>query len=293
MVKENTKMFDLSAKSTINCRGKLIDVSTPQVMGILNLTPDSFYDGGKYVELETIKARIEQIASEGATMLDVGAYSSRPGATHISVNQELDRLVPVLSLLAQEYPDLIVSLDTFRAEIAEQAITEYSVAIINDISAGNMDTAMFKTIAKLGVPYCMMHMQGTPQTMQKNPVYSNLMGEIISFFAERIEKLKLLGVKDIIVDPGFGFGKNIDHNYELLAKLEHLEIIDLPVLIGISRKSMIYKYLNTTAEYALNGTTALHMIALQKGAKILRVHDVKEAVQTVELFKKINNQIIN
>lgn len=275
-----------SKKESINCNGQLLMLNKPIVMGILNITPDSFYDGGKYSEMPLIESQIEKILNEGATIIDVGAYSSRPGAMHISEEEELKRLSPVLQLINKKYPSAIVSVDTFRANIAEKVVKDYGVAIINDISAGEMDSKMFETIASLNIPYIIMHMKGTPQNMQQNPIYKNVINEIISYFSNKINQLKQLGVHDIIIDPGFGFGKTIEHNYELLNKLHKLRIFELPVLAGISRKSMIYKFLNKSPQEALNGTTVLNTLALTKGASILRVHDVQEAVEVINLYSK-------
>lgn len=275
-----------SKKESINCNGKLIMLDKPIVMGILNITPDSFYDGGKYNDLSEVEGQIKRMLNHGASIIDVGAYSSRPGAKHISEEEELRRLTPVLQLIKEKFSTTIVSVDTFRSGIAEEVVKNYGVSIINDISAGEMDSNMFNTIASLNVPYIIMHMKGTPQNMQQNPSYKDVTNEIISYFSDKINQLKKLGVHDIIIDPGFGFGKTIEHNYELLNNLNKLRIFELPVLAGVSRKSMIYKYLNKSPEEALNGTTVLNTIALSKGANILRVHDVKEAVETVKLFNK-------
>ncbi len=273
---------------TINCKGKLIDLSTPKVMGILNLTPDSFYDGGKYQNENEVIAQTKKMLHEGATFIDVGAYSSRPGAKHITEDEELARIVPIIKLLVSTFPDIILSVDTFRSNVA-MACIENGAAIINDISAGEMDENMFATAAALGVPYIMMHMKGTPQNMQQNPTYNNITEEVIFYFSNKIAQARSFGINDIILDPGFGFGKTIEHNYRLLSEQELLTNIELPLLIGLSRKSMIYKTLNTTAQEALNGTTALHMVSLQKGANILRVHDVKEAMQCVKLIQQLPN----
>lgn len=273
-------------KTSINCKGKLLDLEKPIVMGILNLTPDSFYDGGKHSDLDKIKSHIAKMLDEGATIIDVGAYSSRPGAKHISQKDELMRLVPVLELISKYFPETIVSIDTFRSEIAEIMIRDYNAAIINDISSGDMDSKMFETIAKYNVPYIIMHMQGKPQTMQENPVYNDLVNDIIDYFAMKINTLTNCGVHDIIIDPGFGFGKTIEHNYQILNKLEDFRVLQLPLLAGMSRKSMIYKYLDCSPEEALNGTTVLNTLAISQGASILRVHDVKEAVETIKLFNK-------
>ena len=271
----------------INVNGKLMDLSEPQVMGILNVTPDSFYAGSRAETERDITQRIHQIVNEGASIIDIGAYSSRPNAQHISAEEEMSRLRTGLELIRKHYPEAIVSVDTFRADIARMCVEEYGVAIINDISAGNMDEQMFPTIARLGVPYIIMHMKGTPQNMQENPHYDHFLKEIFYYFSEKVQKLRDLGAKDIIIDPGFGFGKTIEHNYELMNHLEEFHLFELPILVGISRKSMIYKLLGITPEEALNGTTALNTIALTKGAHILRVHDVKEAVETVRIVEKM------
>ena len=271
----------------INVNGKLMDLSEPQVMGILNVTPDSFYAGSRAETERDITQRIHQIVNEGASIIDIGAYSSRPNAQHISAEEEMSRLRTGLELIRKHHPEAIVSVDTFRADIARMCVEEYGVAIINDISAGNMDEQMFPTIARLGVPYIIMHMKGTPQNMQENPHYDHFLKEIFYYFSEKVQKLRDLGAKDIIIDPGFGFGKTIEHNYELMNHLEEFHLFELPILVGISRKSMIYKLLGSNPEEALNGTTALNTIALTKGAHILRVHDVKEAVECVKIVQKM------
>jgi dihydropteroate synthase len=271
---------------TINCKGNLIDLSSPKVMGILNITPDSFYDGGKYKNEAEILSQTEKMLSEGATFIDVGAYSSRPGAAHISEDVELQRITPVLELLIKNFPEIIISVDTFRSKIAEESIA-LGAALINDISGGKMDEKMFATIGKLQVPYIVMHMLGTPQTMQKNPVYENVITEITTFFAEQLFKLRALQVKDIIIDVGFGFGKTMDHNFEILKNLELFKNLDVPILTGVSRKSMLYKTLDITAKEALNATTVANTIALLNGTNILRVHDVKEAVEAVIIVEKL------
>ena len=271
----------------INVNGKLMDLSEPQVMGILNVTPDSFYAGSRAETERDITQRIHQIVNEGASIIDIGAYSSRPNAQHISAEEEMSRLRTGLELIRKHHPEVPVSVDTFRADIARMCVEEYGVAIINDISAGNMDEQMFPTIARLGVPYIIMHMKGTPQNMQENPHYDHFLKEIFYYFSEKVQKLRDLGAKDIIIDPGFGFGKTIEHNYELMNHLEEFHLFELPILVGISRKSMIYKLLGITPEEALNGTTALNTIALTKGAHILRVHDVKEAVETIRIVEKM------
>ena len=271
----------------INVNGKLMDLSEPQVMGILNVTPDSFYAGSRAETERDITQRIHQIVNEGASIIDIGAYSSRPNAQHISAEEEMSRLRTGLELIRKHCREVPVSVDTFRADIARMCVEEYGVAIINDISAGNMDEQMFPTIARLGVPYIIMHMKGTPQNMQENPHYDHFLKEIFYYFSEKVQKLRDLGAKDIIIDPGFGFGKTIEHNYELMNHLEEFHLFELPILVGISRKSMIYKLLGITPEEALNGTTALNTIALTKGAHILRVHDVKEAVECVKIVQKM------
>jgi dihydropteroate synthase len=274
-------------KSTLKVRGKLLDLSKPKIMGILNLTPDSFYDGGRNNNLKDALKKTEQILTEGAEIVDIGAYSSRPGAEHISEETESDRLIPVLRAIVNEFPDAVLSIDTFRAEIANIAVNE-GAGIINDISAGSMDNEMFQTIAKLDVPYIMMHMKGTPQTMASMNDYEDIVTEVCHYFTTRIQTLKKMGVNDLIVDPGFGFAKNLEQNYELLANLEHLKSTGHPVLVALSRKSMIYKLLETDSDNALNGTTAANTIALMKGANILRVHDVKEAIETLKIVNQIN-----
>lgn len=274
----------------INVNRQLMDLSQPRVMGILNITPDSFYaDSRKQTEKDII-ARIHQILDEGGDFIDIGAYSSRPDASDVSPKEEMERLKYGLEILRNECPEAVVSVDTFRADVAKMCVEEYGVALINDIAAGQMDPEMFSTIAQLKVPYIMMHMQGTPQNMQKNPHYDNPVKEIILYFAEKIEKLRASGVKDLIIDPGFGFGKTLAHNYEILDKLEELQMFQLPILIGVSRKSMVYKLLGGGPEDALNGTTALHAIALMKGARILRVHDVKAATETVRIFQALKER---
>lgn len=273
----------------INVNGRLMDLSKPQVMGILNVTPDSFYAGSRMETEKDIINRLHQITSEGASILDIGAYSSRSGAEHISAEEEMKRLRAGLDLVRKHQPEAVVSVDTFRADVAKMCVEEYGVAMINDISAGQLDAAMFGTIAQLGVPYIMMHMQGTPQDMQMNPHYDNLLKEVFLYFAERVQKLRDLGVKDIIIDPGFGFGKTLEHNYELMNHLDEFRLFELPLLVGISRKSMIYKLLGTTPEEALNGTTVLNTLALMKGANILRVHDVKAAKEAVTLVEKMKS----
>ncbi|MFV0541469.1 MAG: dihydropteroate synthase [Aestuariibaculum sp.] len=272
---------------TINCKGTLIDLSCPKIMGILNLTPDSFYDGGKYKNEVDILKHVETMLTQGATFIDIGAYSSRPNANHISETTELKRILPIIELILKQFPSCLISVDTFRSTIAKQAING-GAAIINDISAGQQDANMMPTVAQLQVPYIMMHMRGTPKTMQQNTKYDNLIKDIIYYFSERIALAKALGIVDVIIDPGFGFAKTTEQNFELLNGLEFLKMIEKPVLAGISRKSMIYKTLNTTPDKALNGTSILNAVALQKGASILRVHDVKEAMECITLTNALN-----
>lgn len=275
---------------TINCKGQLIDLITPKVMGILNVTPNSFFDGGKYYPEvsgeDKILSQVEKMLEEGATFIDIGGYSSKPSAEFVSEAEELQRIVPIVQLILEHFPETLISIDTFRSEVAKVCI-ENGAAIINDISAGNLDTKMMETIAKYNVPYIMMHLRGTPQTMQSMTNYENIIKEILFYFSERIAKARSFGINDLIIDPGFGFAKTLEQNYEVLQKLELFEILELPLLAGFSRKSMIYKTLHSTAEEALNGTSVLNTIALTKGAKILRVHDVKEAMECVSLFNKM------
>lgn len=270
-------------KKLINCNGKMLNLDEPLVMGILNLTPDSFFDGGKHHGEAAIVHHVEQMLNDGAGIIDVGGYSSRPGAKEVIEKEELERILPILKLLKQEFDEIVISIDTFRATVAEQAVIN-GAALVNDISAGNMDQKMFDVLADLKVPYVMMHMQGTPQTMQENPNYKNVTHEVIKFFAEKLELLYKKGVNDVILDPGFGFGKTLEHNFQLLNELDHFNLFELPILVGFSRKSMITKALNIKKQDALNGTTVLNTFALTKGTNILRVHDVKEAKQVVQLY---------
>ena len=273
----------------INVNGRLMDLSEPQVMGILNVTPDSFYAGSHGVTEGYIIDRIHQIMNEGASIIDIGACSTRPGADQVSAEEEMSRMRMGLELIRKHRPDAIVSVDTYRADVAKMCVEEYGAAIINDISAGQMDKDMFTTIARLGIPYIIMHMKGTPKDMQVNPKYDHFLKEVFYYFSEKVQRLRDLGVKDIIIDPGFGFGKTLKHNYELMNHLEEFSLFELPLLVGVSRKSMIYKLLGTTPEEALNGTTALNTVALLKGAHILRVHDVREAVETVRIIGKMKS----
>lgn len=274
---------------SLNIHGTLFELSSPQVMGILNITPDSFYEESRTQTENDIRQRCRQIIDEGASIIDVGAYSSRPDAIHISAEEEMKRLRTGLRIVREECPEAIVSVDTFRAEVAERCVDEYGVNIINDISAGTLDERMFDTVARLQVPYIMMHMQGSPQTMQQAPHYENVIREVFLYFASRIRQLHDMGVNNIILDPGFGFGKTMEHNYELMAHLEEFtRTFNQPLLVGVSRKSMIYKLLGGTPTDALNGTTVLNTIALMKGAHILRVHDVKEAVEAVRIVTSLD-----
>ena len=275
---------------TLNCKGTLIDLSRPKVMGILNLTPNSFYDGGKFKDEKAILQHAEKMVLEGATFIDVGAYSSKPNAEYVSEAEELQRLIPIVKLLVESFPNIILSIDTFRSRVAEKAIN-VGAALINDISAGSLDSEMMKTVAKLQVPYIMMHMKGTPKTMQTLTQYDDIVKDMLFYFAQKINEARSLGINDLIADPGFGFAKTVEQNFEVLQKCELFQILEVPILAGLSRKSMIYKTLEKTANEALNGTTVLNTLALTKGANILRVHDVKQAMETIQLweaFEKIN-----
>ena len=271
---------------TINCLGKLIDVSSPKVMGILNVTPNSFYDGGKYSDEKGILNQVEKMLFEGATFIDIGAYSSKPSAEFVSEQEEIERLLPIVKLVVKHFPATLISVDTFRAQVAQSAI-ENGACIINDISAGSLDEKMMATVAALQVPYVMMHMKGTPQTMQSLAHYENVTKEMLFYFSQKVVEARSLGINDLIIDPGFGFAKTLEQNFEVLNNLELFQTLSLPLLVGVSRKSMIYKTLDIQAEFALNGTTVLNTIALQKGATILRVHDVKEAVESIKLVAKL------
>ncbi|WP_291286478.1 dihydropteroate synthase [Flavobacterium sp.] len=272
---------------TINCKGQLIDLSIPKVMGILNVTPNSFFDGGKYKNEEEIVTQVGKMLSEGASFIDIGAYSSKPSAEFVTEQEEIDRIVPAIELILKHFPETLLSIDTFRAAVAKASI-ESGAAIINDIAAGELDDKMFEVIAHYNVPYIMMHMRGNPQTMQSLTQYDDIVKEILFYFSEKVKEARNLGINDLILDPGFGFAKTTEQNFEVLQKAELFNLLELPVLAGVSRKSMIYKTLNNTASEALNGTTVLNTIALTKGAKILRVHDVKEAMECVTLFNKLH-----
>lgn len=270
----------------INCKGSLVDLSTPKVMGILNCTPDSFFDGGKYKDESQLLQQAEKMLTDGAAFIDVGAYSSKPNADFVTETEELNRMVPVVELLIKHFPDVLISVDTFRAAVAKASI-ESGAALVNDIAAGLLDDNMLETVGALKVPYIMMHMRGTPQTMTKLTQYEDIIKEMLFYFSERINTARSHGIDDIIIDPGFGFAKTTEQNYEVLQKMELFQMTELPVLAGMSRKSMIYKLLGNTAQEALNGTTVLNTIALTKGARILRVHDVKEAVETIKIVSQL------
>ncbi|MDO1513807.1 dihydropteroate synthase [Maribacter confluentis] len=272
---------------TINCKGNIISLEQPRIMGILNVTPDSFFDGGKYQDQHSILNQVEKMLTDGATFIDVGAYSTRPGAAEVDEVTEMQRIVPIIDLILHKFPDTLISVDTFRSTIAKTCI-DHGAAMINDISAGMQDNNMLKTVARLNIPYIMMHMRGTPQNMQQQTDYRDLLKEMLVFFSERLGVAKSLGIKDVIIDPGFGFAKNRLQNFDLLKQMELLQMTDRPILAGISRKSMIYKTLQTQPDNALNGTTALHMVCLQKGANILRVHDVREAWECIKLYEQLN-----
>lgn len=271
---------------TINCNSRLIDLNLPKVMGILNVTPNSFYDGGKHNEINSIMHQVDKMLSEGADFIDIGAYSSKPSAEFVSEEEEIKRLVPIIKELVDHFPTIVLSVDTFRANVAKVAV-EHGAVIINDISAGLLDEKMLETVADLKVPYIMMHMRGNPQTMQSLTNYEDIVKEMIFYFSERIQKARSYGISDIVIDPGFGFAKTLEQNYEVLHKMELFSMLELPLLAGVSRKSMIYKVLENSPQEALNGTSVLNTIALQKGAKILRVHDVKEAVECIKLVSKL------
>ncbi len=270
----------------ISCKGKLIDLTTPKIMGVLNLTPDSFYDGGSYNNKDRALAQTEKMLLEGATFIDIGGASSKPGSVEISTDEELARVLPVIEEIHKTFPETSISIDTYRSDVAKLAVAA-GAAVVNDISGGNLDAKMLKTVGALGVPYVAMHMQGTPQNMQDKPSYDNILTDIRSFFAAKIDAAHKAGIHDIIIDPGFGFGKTLKHNYSLLKNLSSIKMNGIPMLIGVSRKSMIYKLLQTEVTDALNGTTVLNTVALQQGAQILRVHDVKEAHQAVQLIEKL------
>jgi dihydropteroate synthase len=287
-MKQKYKKTFFSSHKTINCGGKLLSLSKPVVMGVLNITPDSFYDGGKHKDTSTAIKHVAAMLEEGAAIIDIGAVSTKPGAEEVTQKEEKARLVPVLKEVLYNFPKAIISVDTYRSEIARIAV-DCGAQMINDISAGSFDSKMFQTITRLQVPYIIMHIQGTPANMQTKPVYKNVVKDVIKYLSEKVAVLKKLGVNDIIIDPGFGFGKTLEHNYELLNSLEYFTIFELPLMVGFSRKSMINKLLGTKPDDALNGTTALNTIALIKGANILRVHDVKEAMQAIRIVEKLKS----
>ena len=276
-----------SKNLSLNLDGKIMNLSTPRVMGIINATPDSFYGGSRVSEPALALEKAREMINQGADILDVGAVSSRPGSQEISETEELERLSPVLEAIREDFPDFPVSVDTWRAGVARTVRERFGIQLINDISAGNFDPDMFPTMAKLEIPYIIMHMQGSPANMQDDPAYENLVDELLQFFAERVYKLRKLGLNDIVIDPGFGFGKTLEQNYKLLGQLDSFRILELPLMAGVSRKSMIYKLLDSEPDDALNGTTAAHMALLLKGARLLRVHDVQAAVETVKIFQQI------
>lgn len=281
-------MLKTSVPLTLNCKGRLIDLDTPKIMGILNCTPDSFYDGGKYKDIDALLKQAETMLREGASFIDVGAYSSRPGAVDISEQEELGRIVPIVETLIKTFPELLLSVDTFRSTVARLCL-ERGAAMINDISAGALDKQMMPIVAQFKVPYIMMHLKGNPQTMQQQSTYADLLVEIGHYFSEKIARATAYGINDILLDPGFGFAKTVAQNYQLLNRLEYFADMGLPLVVGLSRKSMISKVLKIKAEAALNGSTALHMVALQQGAHILRVHDVKEAMECTQLYLQLTN----
>ena len=277
----------LKRKNTINVGGNLIDFTVPIVMGIVNVTPDSFYDGGKMEDEKVLLASVEKMINDGAGILDIGAVSTRPGAAVVSTKIELSRLLPAVQTIRNSFPDIPISIDTFRSWVAVRVIDEIGPVIVNDISGGSLDSKMFETIGKMRVPYILSHIQGTPKEMQENPQYDDIIKDISTYLSERVKRLTKFGVLDIIIDPGFGFGKTVDHNYDLLNRLDSFKVFQLPMLVGVSRKSMIWKALGSSPEEALNGTTVVNTLALMGGADILRVHDVKEAVETVTIFSEI------
>lgn len=267
---------------TINIKGKLMDFSSPKIMGILNITPDSFYDGGMFDSNKKILKQVEKMLEDGADIIDIGGCSSKPGSKKVIIDDEIKRVIPTIELIKSKFNEAIISVDTFRSEVAKKAVNS-GASIVNDISAGELDPNMFNCIAELGIPYIMMHMQGSPQTMQNKPKYNNVVNDIITNLSKKIFRARELGIIDIVVDPGFGFGKTLEHNYQILNDLSFFKELDCPILVGISRKSMIYKILNNDPKNALNGTTCLNTVALSKGANILRVHDVKEAKEIIKL----------
>lgn len=276
-------------ENLLNLGGEIISLSQPKVMGILNVTPDSFFDGGRYKDERSMLKRVESMLDEGADFIDVGGFSTRPGAEDVSEAEELSRILAAVRPIRKSFPNVRLSIDTFRASVVKRIIEAVGPSIINDISGGDLDAEMFKTVADLRVPYIMMHMQGTPQNMQDNPQYDDVVKDIMMLFAEKVKQLRLLGVNDIILDPGFGFGKSVENNYELINQLDAFELFELPILVGVSRKSMIWRCLDCSAEESLNGTSVVHTLALLGGASILRVHDVKEAVECIKIVEKLKS----
>ncbi len=281
----------LKRKNTINLNGRILDLAKPVVMGILNVTPDSFFDGGKYKTEKKVVARAEEILEQGGTIIDIGALSTQPGTNGISTKEEIDRLLPAVKAVRKSFPQAFISIDTYRSWVALKVIEECGPCIVNDVSGGNFDVHMYDTVGKLGVPYILMHMQGTPLKMQENPQYDDIIREISFFFTERTKMLSKAGVKDVILDPGFGFGKTLEHNYELLNRLDSFKVFQLPLLVGVSRKSMIYNLLDVTPNEALNGTSVINTLALMGGSDILRVHDVREAVETIRIMEMVRSTI--
>lgn len=279
----------LKRKNTINLNGRIIDLAKPVVMGILNVTPDSFFDGGKYKTEKKIVKRAEEILEHGGTVIDIGAVSTKPGTDGLSTKDEIDRLLPAVRAVRKNFPNAFISIDTYRSWVALKVIEECGPCIVNDVTGGNFDVHMFDTIGKLGVPYILMHMQGTPLKMQENPEYDDIIRDISLFFTDRVKKLAKAGVKDVIIDPGFGFGKTLEHNYELLNRLDSFKVFQLPLLVGVSRKSMIYQLLGAKPDEALNGTTVVNTLALMGGADILRVHDVREAAEAIRILNMIRS----
>ena len=288
---EKVKLF-FTSTHTLSCKGKLLDLSTPKVMGIINVTRNSFYSGSQFRGKHRIYRRAKEILNQGGSIIDIGACSTRPGSSPVSEAEEMKQLAKALTIVRKHFPEAIVSVDTYRSGVAKTVVEDFKVDLINDISAGNMDKQMHNTIAKLNVPYIAMHMKGTPQNMQDNPWYDDVIKELFSFFANRINELNLMGINDILIDPGFGFGKTIEHNYRILSNLDSFRVLNTPIVVGLSRKSFIYKPLNQASEDALNGTSVLNTIALLKGAAILRVHDVKEAMETIKLVSIAQQQLI-
>lgn len=288
LITTNANKF-LKRKNTINLNGRLLDLSKPVVMGILNVTPDSFFDGGKYKTEKKVLKRAEEILEQGGSIIDIGAVTTQAGSEGISTKDEIDRLLPAVKAVRKEFPEAFISIDTYRSWVALKVIEDCGPCMVNDVSGGNFDVHMFDTVGKLGVPYVLMHMQGTPLKMQENPVYEDIIRDISMFFTDCVKKLTKAGVKDVIIDPGFGFGKTLEHNYELLNRLDSFKVFQLPLLVGVSRKSMIYKLLGSNPEEALNGTSVVNTLALMGGADILRVHDVREAAEAIRILNMVRS----